>query len=128
MTGKDMADNVQEKAVNADDAMAYPTAILIADTQETGVSIQVNHPALAYCIWWCAGNARLLGCHKTMYHLPAAAVGQWKKPGRVHQGCGGQGMQRRSRHGRCLNKGMQSRRCRACVQSQVEHQQLAPSI
>jgi hypothetical protein len=74
-----MAENVQEKAVNANDAMAYPTAILIAGTQEPGVSIQVNHPALAYCIWWCAGNARLLGCHKTIYHSPAAAVGHWEE-------------------------------------------------
>ena len=56
--------------------------VLIADTQETGVSSQVEHQVLAYCIWWCAGNARFPGCKKTMYHSPAAAVGQWKKPGR----------------------------------------------
>jgi hypothetical protein len=31
--------------------------ILIADTPETGVSSQVEHQVLAYCIWWCAGNA-----------------------------------------------------------------------
>jgi hypothetical protein len=37
-------------------------------------------------------------------------------------------MQQRSRHCCCLNTGMQSRHCRASVQSQVEHQQLAPCI
>jgi hypothetical protein len=37
-------------------------------------------------------------------------------------------MQQRSRHCGCLNKGMQSRRCRASVQSQVEHRQLAPIV
>jgi len=127
-----MPDNAQEKAVNGNDAMAYPTAILIAGTQETGVFSQVEHQALAYCIWWCAGNAWLLGCHKAVYHSPAAAVGRWKKPGRQGAsriwGGGGQGMQQRSRHCCCLNKGMQSRHSRASAQNQVEHQQLAPRM
>jgi hypothetical protein len=121
---------VQKEGVNGNDAMAYPTAaILIAGTQETSVFSQIEHQALVYCIWWCAGNAQLLGCHKTMYHSPAAAVERWKnQAGRAHQGCGGQGMQQMSRHCCCSNKGMLSRHGRASVQSQVEHQQLAPCI
>ena len=61
--------------------------------------------------------------------LPAAAVGHGKsQASRVHQGCGAQGTQQRSRYCCCLNNGMQSRHCRASVHSQVEHQQLAPCI
>jgi hypothetical protein len=34
MTGKDMPDEVQEKAANANDVIAYPIAILIAGNQK----------------------------------------------------------------------------------------------
>ena len=67
-------------------------------SKELGVSSQVKHRVLAYCIWWRAGNARLAGLPQDHVSLTCCWDDGRSQAGRVHQGCGAQGMQQRTRH------------------------------